>query len=123
MELFRLTREPRAGSDDELIHIVELWLPQHMDSSVFDRLNESLLAEIRAQPRGQWIVDLSHLSYMGSSALGLMINVRQQIKQAGGQLVLCGMNAKLHQVFRACCLERLFVVLVHREDAKRQMAR
>ena len=42
------------------------------------------------------MLDLTDVVYMGSSVLGLMVNVRQTIKSAGGKLVLCGMSERLH---------------------------
>jgi len=97
--------------------VVSLRLPQAMDSSQFDRLNDELLTLLGAQPQGQWVLDLSGVSYMGSSALGLMVNVRQRVKQAGGQLVLCGLSPRLLQVFKTCCMERLFRIAKTREQA------
>jgi len=87
------------------------------------RLHESVLAEVSNQSGGNWIVDLSAMSYMGSSLLGLMVNVRQRVRQAGGKLVLCGMNPKLLQVFRTCSLERLFVIRAGRGEALEALAR
>jgi anti-anti-sigma factor len=99
--------------------VVELALPPAMDSDEFDHLNTSLLKLIGDRPDGRWVVDLSRLSYMGSAALGLMVNLRQQVKDAGGMLVLCGMSSKLAGIFRTCCLERLFTIKGTRDDALR----
>jgi anti-anti-sigma regulatory factor len=49
--------------------------------------------------------------------LGLMVNLRQQIKSASGRLVLCSMPPSLVRVFRTCCMERLFVIAKTRADA------
>lgn len=102
-EFFELTQKESAS-------IVSLRLPEAMDSSQFDRLNDEMLTLFGSQPQGRWVLDLSGVSYMGSSALGLMVNIRQRVKQAGGQLVLCGLSPRLLQVFKTCCMERLFRV-------------
>ncbi|MDB5174435.1 MAG: rsbV [Phycisphaerales bacterium] len=99
--------------------VVELSLPQTLDSGEFDRLNEALLSLLGGRPDGRWVLDLSRLSYMGSSALGLMVNLRQRVKQDGGKLVLCGISARLMQIFQACCMERLFTIKPTRVDALR----
>ena len=57
---------------------------------------------------------------MGSSLLGLMINIRVRILQGGGRLVLCGLSPALMQIFRTCCLERLFSIAQTRDDAVKQ---
>jgi anti-sigma B factor antagonist len=111
-DLFHVTQEQSAN-------VVELALPQTLDSGEFDRLNESLLGRIGTEPHGRWVLDLSNLSYMGSSALGLMVNIRQRVKQADGRLVLCGMSPRLVQIFATCCLERLFTIRNTRQEALR----
>lgn len=109
-ELYRLTR---AGA----INVIELFLPVGLDIDEFDRLNEAVLAMIAADPGGGWVMDLSKLDYMGSAALGLMVNVRQRVKEGKGRLVLCGLSPRLVQVFKTCCMERLFKIVRTRDEA------
>ena len=109
-DLYHLSR---SGS----VNVVDLTLPHTLDIHEFDRLNESILTLVRGEPEGQWVLDLSRLSYMGSAALGLMVNLRQQIKQSGGRLVLCGLSPQLMHIFKTCCIERLFRIAKTREDA------
>ena len=101
------------------VHVVALQLPESTDSNEFDRLNEQLLEVLVGGPYGRWVVDLSGLRYMGSSALGLMVNIRQRILQSGGDLVLCGLSPQLLRIFRTCCMERLFRISKTRADALR----
>ena len=93
-----------------VVQVIRLALPESLDSGEFDRLNDSVLAVIGQSASGSWVVDLSALEYAGSSVLGLLVNIRQRIKQSGGRLVVCGLSALLIQIFRTCSLERLFVV-------------
>jgi len=99
------------------INVVILRLPEMMDSHEFDRLNDDVLAAITNAPQGRWVFDLSNLNYMGSSSLGLMVNIRQRVKQVGGHLILSNMTPPLLKIFRTCCLERLFTITRTREDA------
>jgi anti-anti-sigma factor len=108
-----LYRVSKAGT----VNVIDLTLPQTLDIDEFDRLNDSLLEMIRGEPEGQWVIDLSQVSYMGSAALGLLVNLRQQIKQLGGRLVLCGLSQQLMHVFKTCCMERLFRIVKSRKDA------
>lgn len=98
-------------------HVLELALPEMLDSFEFDSLSEKLLGHIKSNGASRWIIDLSSVSYMGSAMLGLMVNLRQQIRSGGGQLVLCSMPATLLQIFHTCCMERLFVIAKNRADA------
>lgn len=102
------------------VHVVALKLPESTDSNEFDRINEQLLPAVFAGgPHGRWVVDLTGLRYMGSSALGLMVNIRQRIVQSGGDLVLCGLSPQLLRIFRTCCMERLFRISKTQTDALR----
>lgn len=109
-DLFRVSR---SG----LVNVVELTLPPTLDVDEFDRLNESLLALVRGEPGAGWVLDLSRLSYVGSAVLGLMVNLRQQVKQTGGRLALCGLSPQLVHIFNTCCMERLFRIVKTRDDA------
>jgi anti-anti-sigma factor len=105
----------------EAANVIELQLPQMLDSQEFDRINESILGALHGQAHEKWIIDLTQVSYMGSAMLGLMVNLRQQIKTAGGRLVLCAMPPSLFQIFRTCCMERLFTIAKTRGDALRMI--
>ena len=100
------------------VQVIELWLPETLDSEEFGRLNESLLAAAAGAGADHALVlDLARLAYAGSSVLGLLVNVRQKVKEAGGRLVLCGLSERLLTTFRTCSLERLFVIRRSREEA------
>jgi stage II sporulation protein AA (anti-sigma F factor antagonist) len=112
-QLFRVHKDDTVGAT-----VLELTLPDQLDDSDFDRLNEALLALIDdASP--DRIIDLSRVNYMGSAMLGMMVNLRQQVKNIKGRLVLCGMSQRLTDIFRTCCMERLFTIARTRTDALR----
>jgi anti-anti-sigma factor len=105
------------------VNVVSLMLPEMMDSQEIDRINDEMLSAISGSPRGSWIFDLANLSYMGSSALGLMVNLRQRVRELGGELILCNLSPQLLRILRTCCLERLFTTARTREDALRELSR
>ena len=106
-------------SSSQGINVIELILPDQIDAVEFDRLNESLLSKLTESASQRWVLDLTQAAYMGSVVLGLIVNVRQQIKQAQGKLVLCGLSDRMAEVFRACSLERLFKITRTRDEALR----
>ena len=108
-------------SNQQSVNVVELFLPDDLDSAEFDRLNTDLYAIFSEQPEARWILDLAQVQYMGSAALGLMVNIRQRVKTMEGRLALCHLSTRLHQIFKACCLERLFTITRTREDAIKAM--
>lgn len=103
--------------------VLRLTVPLHVDSADFDKFHELVLSAVTAKANGRWVIDLAELSYMGSSLLGLMVNIRQRVRQSGGQLALCGLSPKLLQVFRTCSLERLFVIRAGRDEAVEAVSR
>ena len=115
-ELYRLTR---AGS----VNLIELFLPIGLDIDEFDRLNEAVLGIVAREPGGSWVLDLSKLDYMGSATLGLMVNVRQRVKEGKGRLVLCGLSPRLIQIFKTCCMERLFKIVPGKPEAIRHASK
>lgn len=115
-DLFRL-------SDEGPIKVLALSLPTTIDSSEFDRLNESVLEMLAKDPGAGWVLDLTHVAYMGSAVLGLMVNIRQVVMKAQGKVVLFGMNERLMRIFETCCMERLFKIVPTRAEAVRHAAK
>ena len=101
------------------VTLVELNLPDGLDSSVFDRLNEDLLTVFDPAAGSRWVLDLANVSYMGSAALGLMVNIRHRVRSTEGKLALCNLSPRLFQIFKTCCLERLFTITRSRDEALR----
>ena len=103
------------------VSVIDLALPEELDSDEFDKLNEELLKVLDGKISGKWLLDLSAVDYMGSSVLGLMINIRQHIKSGGGRLALSGLSPRLAGIFRTCCLEKLFVITRTSEEGVRAL--
>lgn len=102
---------------DQAVHVLELTMPPGTDVSEFDALNQLALAELEAAAGEGWILDMSQFSYVGSAALGFMVNVRQRIRQADGILVVCGVSTHIMATLRASSLGRLFAILDSRPAA------
>jgi len=99
------------------VNVMQFVLPVSMDTMEIDTLIEEVLKSMDSKGAEPWVVDLSQVGYMGSSMLGLFVNVRERIRQGGGTLVLCGMSPQLLRIFKTCCLERLFTIAKSRADA------
>jgi anti-anti-sigma factor len=99
------------------VNVMHFVLPVSMDTMEIDTLIEEVLRSLDAKGNESWVVDLSQVGYLGSSMLGLFVNIRERIRQGGGTLVLCGMSPPLLRIFKTCCLERLFTIAKTRPDA------
>jgi anti-anti-sigma factor len=104
-------------SSEQSVNIVEMSLPEYLDSSEFDRLNESLLGLFDMKAPKGWVFDLSAVEYMGSAMLGMMVNFRQRVQSHKGRLVLCGVSPRLLEIIRTCCMDRLFPIAKSRNEA------
>ena len=102
---------------EDSVQILRFSLPPMMDLVEVDSLIDSVLKQLAAAGNRRWIVDLSQTEYLGSSMLGLFVNMREKIRLAGGILVLCNMSPPLTRIFKTCCLERLFTIAKSRADA------
>jgi anti-anti-sigma factor len=107
--------------DVNSINVIELTLPDMLDSVEFDRLNESILHLFDGRANERWVLDLSGVEYVGSAVLGLMVNIRQHVKAGRGRLVICSLGKTLNEIFHASSLERLFVIAKTRADALRSV--
>jgi anti-anti-sigma factor len=108
-DLFRVQAE-------QSVHVIEMKLPEQLDPSEFDNLNQSLLALLDGKTKG-WVLDFSAVDYVGSAMLGLMVNFRQRVQSQKGRLVLCGVSSRLLEIIRTCCMDRLFPIAKTREQA------
>jgi anti-anti-sigma factor len=104
------------------LHVMELSIPDQVDAVEFDKFNEAIPQMLAANADGRWVLDLTRAQYTGSAMLGLMVNVRQRIKSAGGSLVLCGVSPRLQQILAASSLDRLFRVERARENAVKALS-
>jgi anti-anti-sigma factor len=105
------------------VNVIALTLPELIDAMEFDQLNETLLATLKGKANQPWLLDLSSVNYLGSATLGLIVNIRQQVKAAGGKLVLCGMSPQLKEIFHACSMERLFTIAKNRAEGIKSLGR
>jgi anti-anti-sigma factor len=103
------------------VHTIELTLPIVVDPVEFDRLNEGIGRVVETASTERWVLDLSGVQYVGSALLGLLVNLRQRIKSAGGKLVLCGLSEQVNKALRTCSLHTLFNVAGARGEAEKMV--
>jgi anti-anti-sigma factor len=115
-ELYRILQE-------RSIWVLEFRFRPEMDALIFDTLMEEITAELDRAASGSWVLDLSSVNYLSSAGLGLLVNIRQKLRQSRGKLALCGLSPRLVELFRSCCLERLFLIVPTRAAALKAIGR
>jgi len=58
----------------------------------------------------QLLLDLSDLEYLNSSGLNLIIGMLTRARNAGGELIICGLSAKARQLMVATRLDSVFKI-------------
>ncbi len=81
---------------EKKVSIVEL--SGEVDVSCAPQLKE-LLQELMDEGELQLLIDLTQVSFMDSTALGIFINAFKRTKQAGGNIKFANPQAALRQVF------------------------
>jgi anti-anti-sigma factor len=102
-EVYRILQERSVG-------ILEFRVRPDSDAMALDLLMEAIVAEFDTRKMSGWVVDLAQVKFLNSAGLGLLVNIRQKVRQSRGRLALCGLSAELMELFRSCCLERLFLI-------------
>jgi anti-sigma B factor antagonist len=74
------------------------------DADAFQTLVKNLVAEGRTKI----LVDLSDVSWVNSTGLGILISGYTTLKNAGGTLKLMGVNKRINQIFMVTKLHTIF---------------
>jgi len=97
--------ETLAGQHGELVRV-----SGEVDLRSSPQLRNRLLRIAESRPR-RLILDLSGVSYMDSSGVGTMVEIKRLIEQVGGQVVLAGLQPRVRSVFEITQLDRFFRIV------------
>lgn len=78
------------------------------DSEKLQELGTDLNELVDRRGHRRIILDMSSIQFLNSSALGILVTLRQKVRYNKGELVLCGLRNQLQQVFRFSQLHQLF---------------
>ena len=65
----------------------------------------------------QWLIDLSDLRFIDSSGLGVLLSILHKVRDAGGDLKLCGLNESIRMIFEIVRMHRVFDIYDDQLDA------
>ena len=80
-------------------------------------LRESIMSVIEQTERINLILDFCNVRFLSSAVLGLLIRISKKIYERDGQLRLCNINPKIHEVFKITRLTKIFDIYKDTEDA------
>jgi anti-anti-sigma factor len=91
------------------ITILDLLSPVSGDGShlLFIPQIEAMIEE----GRRKFILNLADLTWINSSGLGVFIGARRRIDEAGGQMVICGVNARIQGILDVTALSTMWTIV------------
>ena len=89
-----------------------------LDQSMNPQLEQSL-SELLDSGHDRFIIDLSEATYINSGGLRCLVSAWRRTQAQGGDLVLCGLNARLEEIFSLVGFDRVFQIYATYEDAQK----
>ena len=102
----------RSQSGDLTILSLEGFLDAHT-APEFEATVEKALEEGHVR----LIVDGSGLTYISSAGLGVFMGFIEEIREEGGDIKVCGLSPKVHEVFALLGFEELFDIVGTQDEA------
>jgi anti-sigma B factor antagonist len=80
-------------------------------------LRESIMPVVEQAERINLILDFQNVRFLSSAVLGLLIRISKKIYERDGQLRLCNINPKIHEIFKITRLTKIFDIYEDIESA------
>jgi anti-sigma B factor antagonist len=71
--------------------------------------------------KNRFVLELSGLRYMNSSGLNVLVNVLTKARNAGGEVVVCNLSAKVRDLLVITKLDTIFHILPTVEEAIKKL--
>ncbi len=89
-----------------------------LDAAGAPKLEEEL-KQLLARGQSRLIVDLTDISYISSNGLRVLLTALKAARKNGGALKLCGMNARIAEIFEMVGFDQVFEIYPTRAEAER----
>ena len=88
-----------------------------LEESDIQQLQSSIMSVVEQAECINMVLDFSHVSFLSSAVLGLLIRVSKKVYENGGQLKLCNIAAKIYEIFKITRLTKIFDIYANVEEA------
>lgn len=102
------TDEYYATREIDGVLVVVFRQAQILDAVTIERMAARLKELIDGSEADRMVCDFSHVTYLSSSALGMLIGLQRRITQKGGSMKLAGVNDEIREVFEITKLDTVF---------------
>jgi anti-anti-sigma factor len=86
-----------------------------LDSSNYIQLENKLLDEI--SQGSSILIDCSHLDYISSSGLRVMLLALKKAEKTGSKLALCSLQSVIMEIFKISAFDKIFSIFHDRQEA------
>lgn len=83
-------------------------------------IEDELFALVSSTPAIKLLLNFSNVEHLSSAALGMLINLRDEVKGTKGSLKLSNINPQIYEVFKITRLNKLFDIHEKSADAIRK---
>jgi anti-sigma B factor antagonist len=97
------------------VAIVTFQQPQILDAVTIERMAAGLKELLNRQSQDRVVFDFANVTYLSSSALGMLIGLQRRALQGKKQLKFAGIRDEIMEVFRITKLDTVFDIY---RDAK-----
>jgi len=80
-------------------------------------LQESIVSVIEQSERINLILDFCNVQFLSSAVLGLLIRISKKVYERDGQLRLCNIDPRVHEIFKITRLTKVFDIYQDVESA------
>lgn len=89
-------------------------------------MNNGDVADLEPQLGDDWAqrrvaLDMSGASYMDSAAVGWLLSLHKAFQQAGGQMVVCGIQPEVRRVIELMRIDKVVPIVADRDQAMRRL--
>jgi len=102
---------------DENATIVALTDEKILEENDVRALQESIMSVVEPAEQINLILDFQNVRFLSSAVLGLLIRVSKKVYERDGQLRLCNINPKIHEIFKITRLTKVFDIYPDIESA------
>jgi anti-sigma B factor antagonist len=99
------------------IKVIAFRPTQILDALQIERMGADLKGIVDTDDVSRYIFDFSNVTYLSSSALGMLIGLQRRVVQNEGELKLAGIHPDIMEVFRITKLDTVFDIYKTTEAA------
>jgi stage II sporulation protein AA (anti-sigma F factor antagonist) len=85
---------------DEKDGVLVAWLSGELDHHAADEVRRQLDTALYRRQSGKVILDMSKLTFMDSSGIGVVLGRYRKVKEAGGRLSVRGLSSRVDRILR-----------------------